>query len=79
MPCFENLQFALKCMTAGERCGVWLQGERATNDAETYLILKLFHLFTDQKVSVRALEIINENFLSLLLFCFDGDKVLLLN
>lgn len=54
-----------KCMITGQRCRIWLPGERATNEAETYLILKMQHLLTDLQVRLRALEMIIKNFLFL--------------
>lgn len=51
--------------------------ERATNEAETYLILKTCHLLTDRQASLRALEIISKIFL--FSFFFEGDIMLLLN
>lgn len=62
-------------MTTGERGGIWLQGgerERATNEAETYLILKTCHLLTDRQASLRALEIISKIFLFSFLFFLKG-------
>lgn len=52
-------------MTPGEQreSGCREERERATNEAETYLILKTCHLLTDRQASLRALEIISKIFL----------------
>lgn len=44
-------------------CVVWLQGQRAVDEADNDLILKMWHLLTHLLVSLRALEMICKNVL----------------